>query len=113
MHESYIDAMVHKLKPVLKDTARAKDILKRYWNTRMALVWVIENVHRAANEREVALTSKEAVSVLQTLLNHHNPQYGIKWEDLTAHIEDKVLGRKLTKLELRRFVGKDIITVNK
>ena len=79
----------------------------------MALVWEVEDVHRAANEREVALTDKEAVTVLQTLLNQHNAQLGIRWEDLTTHIEDHLLGRKLTKAEVRRFVDLDIITIHK
>ena len=70
-------------------------------------------MHRAANEREVALTNSEATGVLQTLLNQHNPQYGIKWEDLTTHIEDRVLGRQLNKVESKRFVSQDIITVQK
>ena len=113
MHEHHLDDMVRKLKPVLKDPAKARVILQRHWRTRMALIWEMEDVHRAANEREAALTNREAVDVLQTLLNQHNRQYGIKWEDLTAHIEDRVLGRKLTKAELRRFVERDIITVQK
>ena len=113
MHSKHIDNMIRKLKPVLKDTDKAKAILQRYWHKRMALVWEIEDVHRAANEREVALTEKEAIGVLQTLQHQHNKQYGIKWEDLTSHIEDQVLGRKLTKREVQRFVARDILTVQK
>jgi hypothetical protein len=113
MHEHQIDDMIRKLKSVLKDQAKAKAILQRYWKTRMALVWELEDVHRAANERDVALTDKEATTVLQTLLNQHNAQYGIKWEDLTTHIEDQVLGRKLTKLEVRQFVERDVITIHR
>jgi hypothetical protein len=105
--------MVRKLRPVLKDTDKAKVILKRYWRTRMALVWAVEDVHRAANERVVALTDQQAIDVLKTLQSRHNKQYGIKWEDLTTHIEDNVLGRKLTRLEVRRFVHQDILTVQK
>ena len=113
MHEHHLDDMVQRLKPVLKDPPKAKLILKRYWHTRMALVWEVADVHRAANERDVALTNDEAIDVLQTLHNQHNAQYGIKWEDLTTHIEDRVLGRKLSKAEIKRFVERDIITVQK
>ena len=111
MLEHHIDDMVRRLKPVLKGPVKAKAILQRYWKTRMALVWEIEDVHRAANEREVALTNDEALGVLQTLLNQHNAQYGIKWEDLTTHIEDRVLGRKLTKREVMQFVKQDRLTI--
>ena len=112
MQETIINDMVGRLKPVLKDASKAKSILQRYWRTRMALVWMLADVHRAANEREVALTNREAINVLQKLFHQHNPQYGIKWEDLTTHIEDHALGRKLTKAELHRFVHRDIISIN-
>ena len=113
MHETIINDMVARLKPVLKDVSKAKSILQRYWRTRMALVWMLADVHRAANEREVALTNREAINVLQQLFHQHNPQYGIKWEDLTTHIEDQALGRKLTRAELKHFVERDIITIQK
>jgi len=113
MHEHHIEDMVHRLKPVLKDRAKAKLILQKYWKTRMALVWEVEDVHRAANELEVALTNSEAITVLETLHDQHNAQYGIRWEDLTTHIEEHVLGRKLTEAEVRRFVEQDIITVQR
>ena len=113
MQETIINDMVGRLKPVLKDASKAKTILNRYWRTRIALVWMLADVHRAANEREVALTNREAIDVLQQLFHQHNPQYGIKWEDLTTHIEDQALGRKLTGPELRRFIGQDIITIQK
>ena len=113
MHQHHIDEMVRRLKPVLKDAPKATVILKRYWYTRMALVWEVEDVHRAANERELALTNQEAIGVLQKLLNQHNAQYGIKWEDLTTHIEDNVLGRKLTKREVNEFVHHDKLTIQR
>ena len=113
MHETIINDMVARLKPVLKDVSKAKTILNRYWRTRIALVWMLADVHRAANEREVALTNREAINVLQQLFHQHNPQYGIKWEDLTTHIEDQALGRKLTRAELKHFVERDIITIQK
>jgi hypothetical protein len=113
MHDYIIEEMVRRLKPVLKDKAKALQILTRYWHNKMALVWDVEDVHRAANELEVALTNSEAIDVLQTLHQQHNQQYGIRWEDLTAHITDRVLGRKLTKPEIKRFVERDILTVQK
>jgi hypothetical protein len=113
MHEHHIDNMVRQLKPVLKDPAKASVILKRYWRTRMALVWSVDDVFRAGNECEVALTHREAIDVLQNLHAHHNPQYGIRREDLTASIKNQVMGRKLTKPELKRFATQDHITVQK
>ena len=113
MHQHHLDDMVQRLQPVLKDTQRAKVILQRYWRLRMALVWEVADVHRAANERDRAMTDREANDVLQTLLNQPNAQYGIKWEDLWAYIELYMPGRALTKAELKRFIKQDLITVQK
>ena len=113
MHEHHIANMVRKLKPVLKDHEKARAILQRYWRMRMALVWEVEDVHRAANERKRVLTNTEAIAVLHTLHDQHNAQLGIKWEDLWAHIDLYGPGRAITKAELMRFVKLDIITVAK
>jgi hypothetical protein len=113
MHEHHIDDMVRQLKPVLKDPSQASAILNRYWSTRMALVWRVDDVFRAANELGVALTKRVAIKLLQALHAHHNPQYGIRREDLTASIKNQVMGRKLTKPELKRFATQDHITVQK
>ena len=113
MHNHIIEDMVRKLKPVLTDKAKALRILTRYWRNKMALVWEAEDVHRAANELELALTEKEAIQVLQTLHSQHNAQYGLKWEDITTHIQDSGLGRNLTKVEVRKFVHKDKLTIQR
>lgn len=113
MHDHFIDQMVRKLQPILKDPDLARTILKRYWTSKMALVWTVEDVHRAANERKRVLTPKEAAQVLETLHEQHNPQTGLKWEDLWAHLDLYAPGRKMSSAELIRFVSKDIITVQK
>jgi hypothetical protein len=105
--------MVRRLGPVLKDKAKAQEILARYWRNKIALVWETDDVHKAANELEVALTEKEAIQVLQTLHEHHNAQYGLKWEDITTHIQDNVLGRKLTKREVKKFVQHDKLIIQR
>jgi hypothetical protein len=113
MHDHFIDQMVRKLTPVLKDPNRARSILKQFWNSKMALVWSVEDIHRAANERKRVLTPKEAVQILETLHEHHNPQLGVRWEDLWAHLDLYEPGRKMSQSELTRFVTKDIISVQK
>ena len=113
MQDIYIKDMVRRLSPILKDKSRDERILKKCWRHKIALVWTTQQVHRAANEREVALTRREAVQVLQTLLHQHNPQLGLRWSDITGHIEENVLGRQLTRPEIKRFVEKDILTIHK
>ena len=105
--------MVQALKPVLKDRARAEKILERFWRDKVALVWDVEDVHTAANERELALTNKEAIKVLREMHHCHNKQYGIRWSDFTSYLEENALGRKLTRAEVKRFVEKNILTIQK
>ena len=105
--------MVRKLTPSLKDPDQARKILNRFWTTKMALVWEVEDVHRAANERKRVLTPKEAVQVLETLHEQHNPQTGLKWADLWDPLDLYAPGRNMSRAELKRFVSKDIITVQK
>ena len=76
MHDYIIEAMVKALKPTLKNPGKAKQILDRFWSDKMALVWDVQDVHTAANEREVALTNQEAIKVLQELHHYHNKQCG-------------------------------------
>jgi hypothetical protein len=113
MYDHFIQDMVRKLTPVLKNRKKAELILRQYWTQKMALVWSIQDVHRAANERKRALTRSEAVQILQTLHQQHNPQYGLKWTDLWDHFDLYEPGRKMSKAEISRFVTKDIITVQK
>ena len=113
MHEFILQSMIRALKPVLKDEARAARILERFWQDKMALVWDTEDIHRAANEIEIALTEKEARTLLHDLHEHHNQQFGLQWKDVTERIRGDVLGRKLTRREVNRFVKKDILTIQR
>ncbi len=113
MEKIYIEEMLRALRPVLKNKAKARQILEKYWSAKcMAIVWTVEQVHRAANEKELALTENEAVKVLRHLFTNHNNQEGLKWQDITDYIEDQVLGRAMSKREIHQFVHNDIITIN-
>jgi hypothetical protein len=107
------EKMLRALKPTLRSQQMAAAVLERFWTRRIAIVWDVMDVHRAANEREVALTNREAVNVLRLLLQNHNKQYWLRWEDLTDYIDEHVLGRKLTRIELRRFLENDILTIGR
>ena len=113
MHQEIIAAMVRALKPTLKGPKQAEQILDRFWRDKIALVWDVQDVHTAANEREVALTNQEAVKVLREMHHYHNKQYGLRWSDFTSYIEEYALGRILTKSELKRFVEKNLLTVDR
>jgi hypothetical protein len=107
-----IEELFTVLRPVLRNRAKTKKILERYWKDKIAIVWETKDVHRAANERGRALTEKEAVEILSALYQNHNAQAGIKWSDIYDMFEEKCVGRELTKRELNRFLQKDILIVN-
>jgi len=113
MHSHHLVEMLRALRPALKHRQKAEQILSRYWRNKIAIIWETEDVHRAANERELALTENEAIRVLQTLHSQHNAQYGLRWEDITTHIQDKALGRKLTQREVNKFVQHDKLTIQR
>ncbi len=113
MDAQTIEKMVEALRPTVRSQQMAATILEKFWTRRIAIIWDLMDVHRAANECEVALTNWEAANALRLLFQQHDKQYGLKWEDLTNHIDEHVLGRKLTKTELRRFVEKDILTIDR
>ena len=113
MNTNLTEELMQKLKSALKNNPRAVNILKRYMQDKVAIIWRTADVHRAANELEVALTEKEAMTVLETLHRQHNLQLGLRWEDLTGHIEAYVLGRKLTKREVSQFVKHDQLTIQR
>lgn len=52
MHQIYINGMLLVFQPVLKSKAKAEQFLKSYRHNRMGIVWDINQVHRAANEKE-------------------------------------------------------------
>ena len=112
MHLHYIEEMLHVLEPVLNGHGKAQAILEHYWEDKIALVWTTQDVHRAANEIEVALTEKEARELLHDLHEHHNQQYGLQWKDVTERIKDDVLGRAMTKREVNRLIKEDILTIH-
>src|ERR1043165_7246121 len=104
MHHCTITAMLKALRPALKNRKQAQQILERFWSDMIAILWDEQDVHGAANERDVALTKTEALKVLHKLHDNHDPQLGLRWADFTSYIEDCCLGRPLTKRELKRFV---------
>lgn len=111
MTQEMIISTLQALKPVLKSTTKAKTILEKFWEDKLALIWTAQDVHTAANEREIALTEKEARFVLQQLEQFYNRQYGVRWEDLGATVEGHGLGRQMTRAEVSRFVKKNVLTI--
>lgn len=112
MKPDEIAGLLKALRPALSSSRKAEKILEKYWRDRQAIIWTIEQVHRVANERERVLTNAEARKLLHEFVRHHNPQYGVKWQDLLGMIDQSVLGRKISNRELRAFVENDSIGIS-
>ena len=116
MHTKYLKEMVRALRPALKDPAKAQVILEQFWTDRKAVVWEINDVHRAANERDLVFTNDEARTIFVKFMdsyNRYDRELGINWLRLMDIIDESCLGRKITPQELKRFLEKDIITIQK
>ena len=113
MNAGDINGMIRMLKPVLTDHQRARKILEKYWSGKLALIWTIEDIHKAVNERGIALTKEEAKDLLEHLSKHYNRQYGIKWTDLWDLIEDSGYGRKMSRKEEKSFVDRDVNAIQR
>jgi len=107
-----ITELLEKLRPALKSTAKAEQLLAEYWADKIALLWTTKEVHRAANEAKTVLTEEQARTILRTLFNDYRPQYGIEWVDVTKAIEESGLGRDITARELHRLIQRDLLTVD-
>ncbi len=107
-----ITELLQQLRPALKSVAKAEHLLNGYWADKIALVWTTNDVHRAANEAKTVLTEQQARTLLISLHQHHNPQYGLRWSDLAETIQQSGLGRDLSKRELHRFIHRDVLVID-
>ena len=111
--EDIVDALAKALKPVLKSQLKGKRILEKFWSDKAAIVWSVQDVFRAANERQLVLTRSEAKTILREFVASHSKYQGLEWWGLLQKLEVTSLGRKITKSELKRFIEKDVITIQK
>ena len=111
MKPEHIAGMLHCLKPILKDPVKGDQILTRYWRDKVAFVWTLQQIHRAANERSLAMTNAEAREILRKMSSEVDKLDGMSWWKLLDLIESNPKGRKLTTTELNRFINHDQITI--
>ena len=107
-----ITELLAQLRPALKSSAKAEQLLTEYWADKIALLWTTKEVHRAANEAKTVLTEQQARTILRNLLAIYHPQYGIEWRDVSEAVEQSGLGRDITKRELHRFIHRDVLAID-
>ena len=107
-----IAALLQQLRPALKSTAKAEQLLNEYWADKIALLWTTKDVHRAANEAKTVLTEEQARTILRSLHDNYHAQYGLEWRDVSEAVEQSGLGRDITKQELHRFIPRDVLVID-
>jgi hypothetical protein len=90
MHEHLISDMVELLakKKVIKpdQQTQAIEVLKKYWEDKIAIVWCDEDVIDRAKEQKIRLSKSKAREILQDMLHHHDCEYGITWGTIDANL---------------------------
>jgi hypothetical protein len=63
-------------------------ILSEYWSDKIAHVWQVEDVIKAAVRRGIPTTVQVANDSLQNIFDHLDCEYGITWTTIEVALED-------------------------
>jgi len=69
-----------------------KEVLRGYWQEKIALVWTTDDVKDMAQDLEIPITDEQAQEVLDSVLHHHDPTYGVRWDTIASAIEQWATG---------------------
>ena len=100
------------LRPTLKSSRKAEQLLTDYWADKIALLWTTKDVHRAANEKATVLTEVNAREILNNLHHNYDAQYGLEWRDVSEAVKQSGLGRDIKAQELHRFIHRDVLAID-
>ena len=84
---------------ITKSPEAAEDIgliqkaLKEYWQDKIAVVWTVEDIEEIAIDDGLKISQKQAVEVLEQILDKHDATVGINW-DTIRYALDKYLRSK-------------------
>jgi ribosomal protein L10 len=90
MHDHHLTDMVTLLakKKLIKadQQEQAIEVLKKYWEDKIAIVWGAEDVIDAAKQQKKRMSKAKAIDILQEMLRHHDCEYGITWDTINANL---------------------------
>lgn len=96
MYDHHINDMISALENAglisSKDITinHAKNVLKKYWEDKIAIVWQIEDIIDYAKERGYKKVSKtKAKEILTEIFENHDCCCGITWDTIDAYMEVK------------------------
>jgi hypothetical protein len=67
---------------------KAVGVLNKYWNNKIAVVWDSSDVIEFSKDSNIELTEENAISILYSILDNHDAEYGITWSLIQSHIDD-------------------------
>ena len=100
MYAHYINEMIDCLvsSGIIESEKRlaAQKVLNQYWTGRIAIVWQADDVREViANKlrvelENVVLSDKTADKILQFVLDNHDCNLGITWDNITWAVEEEL-----------------------
>jgi len=67
---------------------KAVGVLNKYWNNKIAVVWDSSDVIEFSKDSNIELTEENAISILYSIFDNHDAEYGITWSLIQSHIDD-------------------------
>lgn len=71
----------------LTDVKSVEKIIENCFQSKIAVVWSIEDVFSRAEYRDIELTEEQALSILDRLLHNHDANLGISWDVIDVYID--------------------------
>ena len=91
MYSHHLEDMVNRLAEagvlMEADKDKAMATLDSYWENKIAVSWSTEDIITLAKQGGKVVTEEQAGEILQSVLHHHDCEYGITWETLRCGIE--------------------------
>lgn len=83
--EEMADAIARELNIDNNDVLR---ILRRYWQDKIAPLWQVDDLLKAALNMGKPITNEDAVEVLKDLFEGHDAELGITWTTLEVALQE-------------------------
>jgi hypothetical protein len=89
MHAYMIEEMAEAISQKLHiDSNAVLLVLHQYWENKIALTWDVRDMLNAALNVGKPITKADAVTLLYSMLDDHDPVLGVSWQTLEIELEE-------------------------
>ena len=89
MHAYMIEEMADAISQGLRvDNHAVLLVLHHYWEDKIALTWHVEDMLNAALNVGKPITKADAVALLHSMLDDHDPVLGVCWQTLEIELQE-------------------------